>query len=698
MINSLYQAITVVLVWSTLQDLNIALKLPDVEANEPESTTSRPGEDSNAALPIEVPGSFNIQGSSSGLPDFLNNQTFKLKSASQPDSNEPEPDGNSGKPNLNTGPNTFPGFMFNFGGQTANSDAESSQNSTGATDPDSPFAGIKFEFPRNQGGSTGHGENVSSVHSPSPVLPPNGHTVFSLAVLFCGDLCKLHKEKCSGDDMCELMNNCSVVCHRSNGSQALLKIDDDNDDDNERKLRPEIERHCYLSGRLCVHGMCKDGKNCTCDVGYEGDLCADKQCELPFCKHGICNKTDATHYVCACYEGWGGIQCDKPACTLPCVHGGCKYRPGEEQTYCNCQYGWQGQLCEEETPDPAVLAKKEIIMVSVIVPVICFLAVILSGYVLWRKRVIFIFKIINIFKAYEDDDNKEFDAYVSLTEADYDFVRRALQPKLEEMGYKIYLHARDGAAGEVRSETILEAVEKSRRCILLLSYDYLNNEWCRFEYLIAQHETCIKLKQRIIPILLDDIDKDKRQTMDKTLRFIVDSVKCLRYPTPLNKSAVNRVASNVDPESGCVKTKDEVRFEKKLAAFWERLSLNMPKKRSKTAEEPPSIADSPMPLVSDKNNSNSNKKTNGFRKYFDSFAKSSRKDMVAIASVSISEKSGEMDSVTLGIGKPSENSKLDSFYHGTLEKNLNSSLSGSSFVGEDTPERIVNVADVHVND
>ncbi|GFO41097.1 toll-like receptor, partial [Plakobranchus ocellatus] len=58
-----------------------------------------------------------------------------------------------------------------------------------------------------------------------------------------------------------------------------------------------------------------------------------------------------------------------------------------------------------------------------------------------------------------------------------------------------------------KSEKILEAIEKSRRCILLLSADYISNEWCRFEYLIAQHETCIKVKQRIIPIMLDDIDK-----------------------------------------------------------------------------------------------------------------------------------------------------------------------------------------------
>ncbi|GFN93976.1 toll-like receptor [Plakobranchus ocellatus] len=141
----------------------------------------------------------------------------------------------------------------------------------------------------------------------------------------------------------------------------------------------------------------------------------------------------------------------------------------------------------------------------------------------------------------------------------------------------------------VKSEKILEAIEKSRRCILLLSADYISNEWCRFEYLIAQHETCIKVKQRIIPIMLDDIDKDKKK-MDKTLRYIVDSVKCLRYPCPPSELRDGQCSSTGDSEGAHAKNKEVIAFERRQARFWERLRLSMPKKREACEVTSPTLS------------------------------------------------------------------------------------------------------------
>lgn len=56
------------------------------------------------------------------------------------------------------------------------------------------------------------------------------------------------------------------------------------------------------------------------------------------------------------------------------------------------------------------------------------------------------------------------------------------------------------------SEAILSALEKSRRTIMIITPDYITNEWSRFEYLIAQHQA-LKLHQRIIPIILEDVGK-----------------------------------------------------------------------------------------------------------------------------------------------------------------------------------------------
>lgn len=59
------------------------------------------------------------------------------------------------------------------------------------------------------------------------------------------------------------------------------------------------------------------------------------------------------------------------------------------------------------------------------------------------------------------------------------------------------------------SENILAALENSRRTIMIVTSDYITNEWNRFEYLMAQHET-LKMRQRIIPVILEDIEQVKK--------------------------------------------------------------------------------------------------------------------------------------------------------------------------------------------
>ena len=109
----------------------------------------------------------------------------------------------------------------------------------------------------------------------------------------------------------------------------------------------------------CVHGTCQDGQNCVCDLGYEGPLCADKQCQLPCKNGGVCFKSDFQQLQCQCAEGWQGPICGEKACTLPCVRGSCRYTTPMEMSirgssvYCNCPNGWRGRLCDEVIPDPA---------------------------------------------------------------------------------------------------------------------------------------------------------------------------------------------------------------------------------------------------------------------------------------------------------------------------------------------------------
>ncbi|XP_030838208.1 uncharacterized protein LOC753421 isoform X1 [Strongylocentrotus purpuratus] len=73
----------------------------------------------------------------------------------------------------------------------------------------------------------------------------------------------------------------------------------------------------------------------------------------------------------------------------------------------------------------------------------------------------------------EEIDNKLYDAYIiSCYEGqDKSFVDNILCPSLQDQ-YKLFIRERDATFGSVESEEIVEALTKSRRCIVLLSADF----------------------------------------------------------------------------------------------------------------------------------------------------------------------------------------------------------------------------------
>ena len=54
------------------------------------------------------------------------------------------------------------------------------------------------------------------------------------------------------------------------------------------------------------------GHVCSCDYGYEGDLCgtAIPVINCPDCVHGEC-KNMGTFAFCNCYNGFFGLLCEK---------------------------------------------------------------------------------------------------------------------------------------------------------------------------------------------------------------------------------------------------------------------------------------------------------------------------------------------------------------------------------------------------
>ncbi|GFO48821.1 protein toll [Plakobranchus ocellatus] len=83
-----------------------------------------------------------------------------------------------------------------------------------------------------------------------------------------------------------------------------------------------------------------------------------------------------------------------------------------------------------------------------------------------------------------DAGSKAFDAFISYSSKDDEFVAGTLVPALEAAnnGYRICVHYRDFPVGRTITDTICRAIECSSRTILLLTQNFLKSEWCRFEF------------------------------------------------------------------------------------------------------------------------------------------------------------------------------------------------------------------------
>lgn len=106
--------------------------------------------------------------------------------------------------------------------------------------------------------------------------------------------------------------------------------------------------------------------------------------------------------------------------------------------------------------------------------------------------------------AYEETE-KLYDGYVCYSPKDEEFVIQAIAAELENGSppFQLCLHYRDlphrGSPYTPVSPVMLEAAEASKRVILVLTRNFLQTEWSRFEFRQALHEA---LKGRIFKLVL----------------------------------------------------------------------------------------------------------------------------------------------------------------------------------------------------
>nr|AHL39101.1 toll receptor 2 [Macrobrachium rosenbergii] len=129
----------------------------------------------------------------------------------------------------------------------------------------------------------------------------------------------------------------------------------------------------------------------------------------------------------------------------------------------------------------------------------------------------------------EMDADKKFDAFISYSHKDEEFVNTVLVPGLEngDPKYRICLHYRDWVPGEYIQNQILQSVEASRRTIVVLSSNFIESVWGQLEFKAAHSQALQDGTSRIIVIVYGEIPPESE--LDDKLQLYISTKTYVKW-------------------------------------------------------------------------------------------------------------------------------------------------------------------------
>ncbi|XP_036407040.1 toll-like receptor 2 [Megalops cyprinoides] len=211
-----------------------------------------------------------------------------------------------------------------------------------------------------------------------------------------------------------------------------------------------------------------------------------------------------------------------------------RLRDGPESYQCDSPTALRGQQVGDTH-----LSAFECHMV-VAVSVLCtlvFLFFFISGVLCYKLHAIWYLKMTWAWlkakrKRSVNRDDIRYDAFVSYSERDSEWVEEFLVQELEnaQPPFRLCLHKRDFLPGGWIADNIMNAMEKSRRTLFVLSRHFVGSEWCRYELEFSHFRLFDENNDTAVLILLEPIAKETIPKRFCKLRKFMNSRTYLEWP------------------------------------------------------------------------------------------------------------------------------------------------------------------------
>ncbi|XP_071093934.1 toll-like receptor 13 [Haliotis cracherodii] len=126
-----------------------------------------------------------------------------------------------------------------------------------------------------------------------------------------------------------------------------------------------------------------------------------------------------------------------------------------------------------------------------------------------------------------DTADYEYDAFVAYSAPDRHWVIRNMLPVLEgKENFKLCVHDRDFEVGKLIVDNIVDAIEASRKIIIVLSNSFAQSDWCRFELNLIQRHVLENGQRLLVVVMLEEIDT---RHMTKAMRAMLQTTTYLMW-------------------------------------------------------------------------------------------------------------------------------------------------------------------------